>query len=220
MGSSHFSSLDGKLRTAARDRTMRGQGVEMRRAVVLIWALASGTAMAQDVDRGLLGRKCAAQLRAVFEAEKSRDPAARKTTKAAYAECADHVKTHQAEMLAAEQANAADPRTRRVAFSALLCGWAADEAEALHEIAEHRKAAKIGGVINLSEINKWQDEVMRARRHETRAKAELKAMKAKPLACKDPAVARLAPCMTDDVHSADECDAEAQTMRTIAREDE
>ncbi len=192
----------------------------MGRAIAVALVFVGFSATAEEVDRVLLGRRCAAQLRAVFEAEKSHDPTAQKTAKAAYAECAENVKAHQAEMLAAEQANAADPRTRRVAFSALLCGWAADEAEALHEIAEHRKAAKIGGVINLSEINKWQDEVMRARRHETRAKAELKAMKAKPLACKDPAVARLAPCMTDDVHSADECDAEAQTMRTIAREDE
>ena len=99
-----------------------------------------------------------------------------------------------------------DPKIVQLAYSGLLCGWTDDYNAAIHEVGEYHKAAKIGGVLDLGEVNRWQDEALRARRHQATARAELKQAKLKPLPCKDPTVAKIAHCITDEVRGAAECE--------------
>jgi hypothetical protein len=125
----------------------------------------------------------------------------------------------EAEKQARFQAIAADPKAQQIAYSALLCSWTDGYNEAIHQISEYKKAAKIGGVLDLTEVNNWQEEAMRAKRHIGDARAALKRRKAKPVACKDPLVVRISPCMNDEAHSYGECDEAAPYFR-IARGDE
>ncbi len=112
----------------------------------------------------------------------------------------------QAELQARVDALRSDPKIVQLAYSGLLCGWTDDYNAAIHEVGEYHKAAKIGGVLDLGEVNRWQDEAMRARRHQATARAELKQAKLKPLPCKDPTVAKIAHCITDEVRGAAECE--------------
>ena len=114
----------------------------------------------------------------------------------------------------------ADPTAQRTAFSAFLCAWTADEKEALRQVHEYRAASRIGGVLNMTEVNNWQEEVVRARRYIAQATTELARRKAKPMECKHPAVARVMPCMTDDGHTDDMCGPDTEAYVDAARGNE
>jgi hypothetical protein len=126
---------------------------------------------------------------------------------------------HAQRQAAGDPAIMNDPRARLLAWSGFLCGWTADRAAAENEIKQYRKAAKLGGVLNLTEVNNWQEEVMRADRHISAARAALKRMKAKPLPCKNELVTKIAWCSTDDVRAAADCRG-VQPYVQISRADE
>lgn len=109
----------------------------------------------------------------------------------------------------------ADPKSPRIAFSALLCGAIRDEKTARAEIAEYRQASRIGGVINLSAIGSRQDDVMNARREQARARAELRKMRAAAIGCSDGKVAAVSQCVTMTITGV--CDDEARAIASIVR---
>jgi hypothetical protein len=112
---------------------------------------------------------------------------------------------------------ASDPAERRIAFSAYICAWRPEEASAMHEVNEIKKAAKIGGVIDMHSMSQWQDDVLKARNNIAYANKELRSDRTKPLACTDPRVALLVPCMTDEGHLLGACGPDSSAYETIAK---
>jgi len=95
-----------------------------------------------------------------------------------------------------------DPKVQRAALSASICRAQAVRKRGQNVIASWRRAAKFGGVLNKQGVMGGQTLVLMAERQDKQARAELKAMKAKPLPCTDPAVAAHGTCND----APDECD--------------
>lgn len=103
----------------------------------------------------------------------------------------------RADMAARIAERAKLPGWMRPALSARICRDQAERATALREIAKERRYARTtkGGVIDLAEIHRLQGEVRAADERIADLRARLKALKVKPMGCKERQVQRLMPCV-------------------------
>ncbi len=91
-------------------------------------------------------------------------------------------------------AHADDLRVERVNLSASICRAAVVKRSMQGAIADARRAAKIGGVLNATAVRQASEVIVMVEKQERRARAELKAMKVRPYGCKDPALADVDTC--------------------------
>lgn len=90
---------------------------------------------------------------------------------------------------------AADPVAQRLAWSANLCGALDMKAKQIAGIAQEKKYARYGGVVDATKIKGFQDWIRAADIRTERSKAALKQLKVKPLSCKDAKVAAIGNCI-------------------------
>ena len=109
-----------------------------------------------------------------------------------------------------------------IVLSGALCYYQGQRVRGLHEIAEQRKYAKIGGAINYTAI--WQAQMF-IRRQDKRiaaVRAEMRASKVRPLPCNKGEVYNLANCIYQRATGGDEdevCSGQV-TSELIAKFDE
>jgi len=121
-------------------------------------------------------------------------PRKRRLQAEAEARAAEQAAAERAAREAAEEARANDPAVQRAAWSASLCRAQVTKRQFLGQIADAKRAAKIGGVLNTAAVRQASEIVVMAEKQEKRARDALKQLRAKPHACNDGALANYDTC--------------------------
>jgi hypothetical protein len=104
----------------------------------------------------------------------------------------------EAERLRQEEAKVQDdPKERRIILSTNLCMRLQDEQEALDAIKAEKRAARLGGVVDLGILREHQDAVVAAKSVQGKLREDLRRIGLKSLGCDSKAVQKLWSCLAE-----------------------
>jgi len=98
-------------------------------------------------------------------------------------EVAAQIQKENAEVYAQALKAKDQPKTQQLIISLSLCWRKDDEQEALDNIKAEKKAARIGGIIDMQILRAHQDYAMAAKAAQERLREKLREIKLKPLPC-------------------------------------